>query len=875
MKKLYTILLLLVAGISGVWADNVEWESKEGWEAASGGFGNFKWIGVHTPGDATQLYSFNELRMRFRKTGDDDEMDNYLAIARVSSTLTLSANHVVAVSSNHLRASADNSLETFTFDDDVVLLGGTTYYLVFVQSNTPTDGSYTVRACRLTLNHTDYGEYPYGNSAGSTGKNYWIYYGATLTPSAATGYCTGDILGGSMESGNWKQSWTSGTTPSFTITCPNANINNADSKPAGGLDIRSGTAKSAVYTITVPTGYLITGYKLFGNAITAANTQTVTPAQGGSAVGFTGVGNSLCVSGLNSTTASFTLTGENSGLFLHALNVSVIKDPAYVSELSEVRADRRYTVTPAGRSAWAVAQGGSALSTIAKLNLAASSTDVKQQFAFVTPDNGENYYLYCVGEGKYLTSSNTLTTNPAEAEPVYFADASSYKPRTVRVYFSESKNINVDGNNKILIDDWNTADDGCAYYIQEAFEFDPTNALDIFYSGYSSLIDELNAVNWSETDAAGQLNRYNLTDAYAGYAGQERDFIAGMEDAGYSKANFTIVSYLNSHYALNMPQSGKFYRIQGHGGTHSSNNYLASGMTDSRFSMTDANDATTVFYYDGTKLTNLGSGMCNGMNKDNWEWVTGDNASVVTFQDGLTNGGYVIQSADNAEGTNGAYLYDAGTSANRGSNMTISTGTDDRYTHWYLTEVTSLPLTIAADNYTSFSAPVPVTIPDNCYAYIATSKGDDVINMEKVTGNVAANTGLIISTFGCEGNPVIEIAESGEDYSSTNLLKDNVAALNISKADNYFFGKQISTGNYIFTKLSGNDDYQLPGFKAYLQLEGSPARMSVNWGGDDATGLKELVDEKLKLNDGKYCQDGKIVVVRNGIRYNLSGQTIK
>ena len=167
-----------------------------------------------------------------------------------------------------------------------------------------------------------------------------------------------------------------------------------------------------------------------------------------------------------------------------------------------------------------------------------------------------------------------------------------------------------------------------------------------------------------------------------------------------------------------------------------------------------------------------------------------------------------------------------------------------------------------------------MTIPDNCYAYIATSEGTDVINMTKVTGNVAANTGMIISTDGIEiaGPLSFEIAESGTEYS--NLLVANVAAANVSKADNYFFG-QVS-GNYVFTKLSGDGDYYtLPGHKAYLNLSGNAARLSINWGGDDATGLSELSNEVIKLNDGKYYQNGTVIVVRNGVKYNVAGQTIK
>ena len=143
--------------------------------------------------------------------------------------------------------------------------------------------------------------------------------------------------------------------------------------------------------------------------------------------------------------------------------------------------------------------------------------------------------------------------------------------------------------------------------------------------------------------------------------------------------------------------------------------------------------------------------------------------------------------------------------------------------------------------------------------------------MRRVTGNVPASTGLIIYTK--IDNPTIQIAENSTSLEYTNLLSANVAAANISKTDNYFFGKV--SGKYVFTKLSGDDDYLLPGHKAYLNLSSGGARMSINWGVDDPTGLSELRDENIKLSDGKYYQNGRVVIVRNGVKYNVAGQTIK
>ena len=867
MKKISILILMLIVGINNMRAESVTWESKEGWEAASGGFGNFQWIGVHTPGDATQLYSFNEIRMRFWKTDDDDAKDNYLAIARVSATSTLSANHVVAVSNNHLRASADNSLETFTFDDDVVLLGGTTYYLVFVQSNTPTNGSYTVRACRLTLNHTDYGEYPYGNSAGSTGANYWIYFGATLTPSPATGYCTGDILGGSMESGNWKTSWTSGTTPSFTITCPNANFNNASDKPAGGLDIRSGSKYSATYTINAPDGYIITGYKLFGNAISSSKDQTITPADGGSAVTFTSKGNSISVSGLRKATTSFTLTDNkgNTGLFLHAMQVSMVRS---ITSLPTEN-NKSYVITNA-RATWNFVDNATSMN-------AASSTDLDnddQHIALIYYN--ENYYLYSVNTGKFLTADNTLTTTPTNDEQVSItATGNATYPWFLKFKNIANKNINVGGNGQIEINNWSTIDDGNRNAIIEVADLDANDALGKV-SGYSDIIARLQNINWSDSDKGGQLNRYNLTGGYVGYAGHERDMLENISD-GYSESNLALARNMIENYALNMPKAGTFLRLKG----ATSGMYVKYGeKVNSQYPMGNA-DEDAIFYYDGEHLLSYNSGIYwgvkggeTGVGGSNWDWTeVGGTGTTITFAESNTAGRYFIKLQTIYSEFPDILLYDRTTYCDRGAFNGTSGVTDERYT-WTLEEVESLPLSIAAESYTSFSSPVPVTIPDNCYAYIATSKGTGVINMTKVTGNVPANTGLIISTNGVAQDLDFTICTTDNPTDvSGNKLVANVAADNVSKADNYFFG-QVS-GNYVFTKLSGDGDYYtLPGHKAYLNLGGNAARLSINWGGDDATGLMELNNENIKLNDGKYYQNGKIVIIKNGIRYNLSGQTL-
>ena len=394
---------------------------------------------------------------------------------------------------------------------------------------------------------------------------------------------------------------------------------------------------------------------------------------------------------------------------------------------------------------------------------------------------------------------------------------------------------------------------------------------------FNSLVEELKAIRWGLISEGnkGKVNYYNLTsgagDLY-GHAGNELTLVNILEENGYSEENLGYAQTMFDNHALNMPTAGKFYRIKG----NTSSKYLAAGLaSNSKFNMTDATDATTIFYYDGTKLTNLSSGMCNGVTGSAWAWVVGSEASTVAFHDGHTNGGYGIQ-------TSNAYFYDNGdnsNSADRGANVNMTTD-NTRYRSWYLEPVTSLPFEIEANSYKSFSAPVAITIPGNCKAYIAKTKNNNTIKMEEVTGNVPANTGLVIGS-GEATNLSFDIY-TGNDLAvcSGDLLECNIVAAELSRNDNYFFGKQKSTGNYIFTKLSGTgDNYTLYGFKSYLPAANLPdavdARIAVVWDYDDPTGLNELKDDSMEVKDGKYYQNQKIVVIRNGVKYNVAGQIIK
>ena len=155
-------------------------------------------------------------------------------------------------------------------------------------------------------------------------------------------------------------------------------------------------------------------------------------------------------------------------------------DITYITELPTENSNHPLTVT-CPRSAWAVANGGTSMTTIGQLSLAASEADLKQQFAIITPDGGENHYIYSVNAQRYLKSDNTFCV---QGEAIQLNDASSQGENRRQFQFKgKSIYINISGN--VLIDTWSKVDEGnaCEIVQYNTLEFDLDYALKIFNEG--------------------------------------------------------------------------------------------------------------------------------------------------------------------------------------------------------------------------------------------------------------------------------------------------------------------------------------------------------------------------------------------------------
>ena len=275
---------------------------------------------------------------------------------------------------------------------------------------------------------------------------------------------------------------------------------------------------------------------------------------------------------------------------------------------------------------------------------------------------------------------------------------------------------------------------------------------------------------------------------------------------------------------LNMPKANTFLRIKG----KTSEKYIAESRITSgnkNYNMSDATDATTIFFYDGAHLLNYSTGMYNGVKSNSWDWVYENSAEPVAFEDGNTNGGYAI--ASSTVGTQ-IHFHDKGDEStphvDRGSGDITN---DARYRSWALEEVTALPVTIGMTGYASFAAPVATTIPENANvtAYTATQGEGNLLDLQPIDGGVIpANTGVVLrATPETTTNADFEITatESAEQSADENVLQPIIGAKQVEAYSCYVLANRNNVIGFYLLKGETPEagTAVTKGFKAYIPAE--------------------------------------------------------
>ena len=399
---------------------------------------------------------------------------------------------------------------------------------------------------------------------------------------------------------------------------------------------------------------------------------------------------------------------------------------------------------------------------------------------------------------------------------------------------------------------WNGVDGGTAVTFEEAGAL-PDNIVDLSakYMTYTcpaaSLIgNDLNQYNQSQFDTYSQAESKLKNEANTLTETFIRDFFNGP--------NFTTL-------AMNQPAPNRFYRFRNVG----SNKYLTTTTKNSRMTMAaDASSAAILYLTSDNKLVGYDNGFyTKNFTNGNYDFQgASGTGNVVTFPNGNTyteaTACYRINCGDRSLYGNRNYTENDVTYTEiDGAGTQAASNTDTGY-DWTIEAVTALPLTISNVGWSTFYAPVPVTIPDGVTAYIAGIEGN-ICTLTEVTGTVPANTGLILYKED-GGNVEMTIAESGTTDVTGNALVGGTNTVNRENGYIYYALQKNSSdaskvGLYQYTTGT------LKGFRAFYRAASeSPEANAAGFSFDTIiTGI-----------DGIHGPDG----TNDGKIYDLSGRRL-
>lgn len=188
---------------------------------------------------------------------------------------------------------------------------------------------------------------------------------------------------------------------------------------------------------------------------------------------------------------------------------------------------------------------------------------------------------------------------------------------------------------------------------------------------------------------------------------------------------------------------------------------------------------------------------------------------------------------------------------------------------------TPVSATLGSNGYSTFASPYPLdltNLPDGLTAYKAAVDGSTVTFTE-LDQAVPAYTGILLK--GDESASYdIPVAGAGTIVSD-NAFCVNEAGTTFSPESGYnYFGLKKNTLTF---GLFDPSAVAIPADKAYLKVsEGAGARLDISFDGEAPTGISAFAEtEDGVQQDGKFLEDGQIVIVRNGVKYRANGQIVK
>lgn len=202
-------------------------------------------------------------------------------------------------------------------------------------------------------------------------------------------------------------------------------------------------------------------------------------------------------------------------------------------------------------------------------------------------------------------------------------------------------------------------------------------------------------------------------------------------------------------------------------------------------------------------------------------------------------------------------------------------GNTDAGNYWQFIKVTEVPLTIAANDYTTLCLPFNVKLPEGTAvkAYYASAAAGEVLKLKEITGIIPANQGVILQNTG-DTDAAIKLTITTEEATLTeNKLKGVTAKREGYDAlSNYVLAaKNGATGFYKakFTAIAAN--------KAYLpvaNVQNAQGVMMAFSFGDEVTGIDNVNAAAPAAKKYYDLQGRRVLYPAKGIFVTEDGQKV-
>ena len=200
----------------------------------------------------------------------------------------------------------------------------------------------------------------------------------------------------------------------------------------------------------------------------------------------------------------------------------------------------------------------------------------------------------------------------------------------------------------------------------------------------------------------------------------------------------------------------------------------------------------------------------------------------------------------------------------------------DAGNYWQFIKVTEVPLTIAANDYTTLCLPFNVKLPENSVvkAYYASAAAGNVLKLTEITGIIPANQGVILQNTG-DAEAAINLTITTDEATT---LTDNRLVGVTAKREGY-----TALNNYVLAEKNGTTAFYKANFtviaanKAYLpvaNVQNAQGVMMAFSFGDEVTGIDNVNAAAPAAKKYYDLQGRRVLYPAKGIFVTEDGQKV-